>query len=413
MTTSDQAIQLVLRKNEDRRITNGHPWVFSNEIREMKGSPKSGDVVEVLSASGHTLGIGLYNPSSLIAVRMLSRFVEPIDESFFRRRIEQAIALRETRFDRSEAVRLIHGEADFLPGLIVDRFGDVLSIQTLSAGMDLRLDLIISVLDQLVRPVAIIERNDSPLRNLENIPLRTGLLKGDSALASFTEGGLKFEADILKGQKTGFFLDQRDNRQFVASWAKGLSVLDCFCNDGGFALHASKAGATEVVAIDSSKDAIQHATANAARNGLEGIEFRNGDVFDNLDSFHKQGKKFDLVILDPPSFTRNKKGVSAARQGYRDLHGRAFRVLKPGGYLATASCSHHIESGTFLTDIHAAARKSHRALQLLSWRGADIDHPTLPGVPETEYLKFGFFRIMKSSETPLASVRVEEGKEEV
>jgi 23S rRNA (cytosine1962-C5)-methyltransferase len=243
---------------------------------------------------------------------------------------------------------------------------------------------------------------------MEGLELRKGLLKGTSSVASFIEDGLSFQADILAGQKTGFFLDQRENRRLVAQWSKNLSVLDCFCNDGGFALHAGKLGAKSVLGIDSSREAISNAAANAQRNNLTNVAFEMRDVFDALDEFHAKGRTFDVIILDPPSFTRNKKGVPAARQGYRDLHRRAFRVLAPTGFLATASCSHHIESEAFLTDIHVSARKSGRMLQMLDWRGAAPDHPAIPGVSETAYLKFGLFRAIRTVETSSTNDVVED-----
>lgn len=400
MNTTHLACQVVLKKNEDRRLLKGHPWVFSNEIRELRGTPAIGSVVEVLNNTNHTIGIGFYNPHSLIAVRILSSRVEEIDEAFFRQRITNALALRQRLYPDTPTYRLVHGESDFLPGLIIDRFEDILSIQALSYGMNERLALICDILEELLHPAAIVERNDSALRTMEHLELKTGVLRGTPHPVQITENGINYHVDVEAGQKTGFFLDQRENRLLVGRWAKGLSVLDCFCNEGGFALNAARGGAASVIGIDTSADAVRTATANAGNNGLSNVRFEEGDVFDRLSALQAEKKLFELIVLDPPSFARNRKTVPAARQGYRDLHLRAFRVMAPDGLLATASCSHHIEADAFLEDIHSAARKAGRQLQMLEWRGAAPDHPTLPFVPETQYLKFALFRCFGGQASP-------------
>ena len=387
--------QVVLKKNEDRRVVRGHPWVFSNEIRDIAGQPAIGDVVEVLSAGRKSIGVGFYNPHSLIAVRLLSRTIETIDAPFLRRRLEQAIQLRQSVCPGAEACRLVHGEADFLPGLVVDKFRDHLSVQASSYGMDARLPAICDALEDLLHPVAIIERNETSLRTMEHLPLRRGILRGSPApTVTFTENNVQFEIDPMKGQKTGFFLDQRENRALVAPLCREKRVLDCYCNDGGFALNAAKAGAASVVGIDSSAEAIEAASHNASINGFSNISFKREDALDAVAAFMEDGP-FDVVILDPPSFTRNRKSVPAARQAYRDLNSKAMRLVRSGGFLATASCSHHIEPQAFLEDLMTAGRKAEKRLQLLEWRGAPADHPTLPMVPETSYLKFAVFRIGK------------------
>ncbi len=396
MTELHLSLQVVLKKNEDRRVVRGHPWVFSNEIREIVGQPAIGDVVEVMSAGRKTIGIGFYNPHSLIAVRLLSHFVEEVDATFLRKRLERALQLRRAVYPDGDAFRLVHGEADFLPGLLIDKFKDHLSIQSLSYGMDARLPMICDILEDLLHPAAIIERNETSLRTMEHLPLRRGVLRGSPATSvTFSENGILFAIDPMKGQKTGFFLDQRENRAIVARLCSGARVLDCYCNDGGFALNAAKAGAASVLGIDSSAEAIEAATRNAERNGLTNVTFLHEDASDALVK-RVQEDPFDVVILDPPSFTRNRKSVPAARQGYREINSRALRLLRPDGYLATASCSHHIEPQAFLEDVMTAGRKNQRQLQLLEWRGAPADHPTLPTVPETSYLKFAVFRVGKS-----------------
>lgn len=383
---------IVLKRNEERRINAGHPWVFSNEVQEIRGTPSIGDVVELRASSGLSLGIGFFNPHSLIAFRMLSRVIEEIDYSFFERRISAALDLRKKLYPTGQSFRLIHGEGDFLPGLIVDKYDDVLSIQAFAFGMDSRLPMICDVLQTVLQPRGIVERNESSLRTLEKLDTRKGILRGTCSSLIITEHNIRYEVDPLQGQKTGFFFDQRANRLAIRQFAPSADVLDCFCNDGGFALNAAAAGAATVRGVDASEDAVSRARHNASLNNLESVQFERSDVFDKLDEFGTAGRQFDVVVLDPPSFTKNRRSVPTARKGYKDLHTKAFRVLRKGGILLTSSCSHHIEPEVFLDLVDESARKSGRTLQLLDWRGAAPDHPTLPNVPETRYLKFGIFR---------------------
>jgi len=394
MTQPHLKKQIILRKNEDRRIVSGHPWVFSNEIRETKGDPVIGDVVELIAASGVSLGVGFYNPHSLIAFRLLSKTIEEVDAGFFRRRIQEAAALRERLYPGADACRLVHGEGDFLPGLVVDRFGRFLSVQAFAYGMDIRLPVICDVLEALVHPAGIVERNESPLRTLEHLPQKKGVLRGVVAPAIIEEHGIQYKVDLLEGQKTGFFLDQRENRATIARYSNGASVLDCFCNDGGFALNAARGGAAAVLGIDASADAVGRARANALHNRLERVEFEENDVFERLKELQSGNMRFDVIVLDPPSFTKSRKNVQTAKKGYREIHERAIQLLHKGGTLLTASCSHHIEPEVFLSLVEDAAQRTGRNVQLLDWRGAAPDHPTLPAVPETRYLKFGIFRVL-------------------
>lgn len=394
MTLPHLQKQIHLRNKEDRRILGGHPWVFSNEIREMKGTPAIGDVVEVIAASGTPLGIGLFNPHSLIAVRLLSPAIEEIDHAFFRTRIGTARDLRERLYPGETAYRLVHGEGDYLSGLIIDRYNEHFAVQTFSYGMDQRLPLICDVLKEFFSPVSIVARNESPLRTLENLPLHRDVLYGEPGPTVITERGLRYSVDLREGQKTGFFLDQRENRGALERFCKGARVLDAFCNDGGFSLTAARGGAREVIGIDISEEAIARARANALLNHIEGVHFEEGDVFERLERLVKSGEKFDVLVLDPPSFTRSRKNVQAAKKGYLELHRSAFALLPPGGILLTASCSHHILPEVFLEIVDESARQSGRKLQLLEWRGAAPDHPTLPAVPETRYLKVGICRVL-------------------
>ncbi len=383
---------VTLNKNEDRRILRGHLWAFSNEIKTTSGDPLPGDIVELQSHSGNFLGLGFFNPHSLIAVRLLTTERDEIDFQFFRKRIEAAHALREKMYKGT--YRLIHGEGDFLPGLIIDRYNDYLSIQTLSFGMDRRLTLICDVLDSLFHPSGIIERNESAVRLIEGLEQKKGILRGSAESTVIEEYGIRYTVNLLEGQKTGFFLDQRENRRAFRRYAGGATVLDCFCNDGGFALNAAYGGAVKVIGIDSSDKAVQRATANAQLNRLNNItHFTEKDAFQFLKESVTGGQQFDLVNIDPPSFARSKKNIGDAKQGYREIHTNVLKILKAGGILSTSSCSHNITEETFIDIVNTSARRLGRKITMLEWHGAAPDHPVLPAMPETKYLKYGIFLV--------------------
>ncbi len=385
---------ITLKKNEDHRITGGHLWVFSNEIAKIDGEPVAGDIAILRNHAGKSLGAGFYNPHSLIAFSLLTRVEEEIDFHFFRKRMESALALRHQVYAGSETFRLVNGESDFLPGLIIDKYEGYLSIQTFSFGMDKRLTLICDVAESLVHPKGIVERNEMPLRALESLPERNGILRGTCDPVIVTEHELKYTVDLLEGQKTGLFLDQRENRYAIRRYAPGARVLDCCCNDGGFALNAAAAGARESVGIDVSESAVRRASANASLNNLTTrVRFLTADMFAYLNDAQSANERFDLINLDPPSFAKNKKSVTQAKRGYKELHTAALRLLNPGGILATSSCSHHITDETFLSIIDTCARSADRRMVLLEWHGAAPDHPVLPAMPESRYLKFGIFRV--------------------
>jgi 23S rRNA (cytosine1962-C5)-methyltransferase len=388
------ARQVILKNKEERRIVAGHPWAFSNEVRETRGAPAVGDVVELVAASGVSLGVGLYNPHSLIAFRLLSTTIVEIDREFFHARISAAKDLRDLLYPGETAYRLVHGEGDFLTGLIIDRFNDQFAVQTFSFGMEQRLPLICEVLQELFHPACIIARNESPLRALENLPMHRAVLYGEASPTLITERGIRYTVDLREGQKTGFYLDQRENRGLLARFSRGADVLDAFCNDGGFALSASRGGARSVLGIDISSEAVARARANAILNGIENADFDEGDVFGKLTELAAMGRKFGVVVLDPPSFTRSRKNVQSAKKGYRTLHLAAFPLIPKGGILMTASCSHHILPEVFQEIVDDAARRQGRQIQLLEWRGAAPDHPVLPAVPETRYLKLGLYRVL-------------------
>lgn len=386
MSTLPQHVSL--KKNEDRRLLSGHQWIFSNEILYIGGNPQSGDLVEVLRSDGRSLGIGFYNPHSLIAVRFLSTSVEPVDAAFFKRRIGSAHAMRKRLFPDSDTYRIVYGESDFLPGLVVDRYNEYLSVQTYSTGMDIRLPMICDVLEELFTPKGIVERNESPLRELEHIPMRTGIIRGTAEPSVVDLDGIKFTVDIVNGQKSGFFLDQRNNRKSIAPYVKDATVLDCFCNEGGFGLYAARFGAQHVDAVDISETAIERAAANAQLNGLKNIRFHTADVFAFLHNAVAKEQTWDVVILDPPSFTKSRKTVATAVKGYKEINTNGIKATARGGLFITASCSHHVDLDSFLAIINESGIRAGRKVRILQINGASPDHPVLPAMHETQYLKF-------------------------
>ncbi|MCS7014135.1 MAG: class I SAM-dependent rRNA methyltransferase [Chloroherpetonaceae bacterium] len=389
-----------LKKNEERRLLAGHQWVFSNEILEADPAIETGEVVSLYSFSRQFLGIGFFNRHSLIAFRHLSWHDEPIDKAFFLRRLEAALQLRRRLYPDSETntYRLVHAESDRLPGLIVDRFADVLSVQTFSAGMEQRLDEICAALETLLAPKAIVIRNESELRKLEGLSLYQRIASGtvDAPIEIF-DADLTYQVDVLRGHKTGFFLDQRENRKRIRKFAYHQRVLDVFCSDGGFALNALRAGAAEVVAMDSSADALARARCNAARNGFSQLETIEADAFDYLAKLLERKAQFDLIILDPPSLTKSKKTLQTAVHAYRKLNRLAMGLLRPGGILATASCSHHLTEEMFVQMLAKAAQDAARCIQILEQSTQAPDHPILPAMPETRYLKFALLYVQPAS----------------
>jgi 23S rRNA (cytosine1962-C5)-methyltransferase len=384
--------QILLRKNEEHRIIAGHQWVFSNEIASLRGNPETGDIVELLRHDSKFLGLGFFHPHSLIAFRFLTAEQEDISTNFFERRIQRALALRQKLYPGAETFRLAHGEGDFLPGLIIDKYNEFISLQILSAGMEKQTALICDVLESIFHPKAIVARNDVAIRALEELPIEKKVLRGNPSITIIDDDGVKFEVDILNGQKTGFFLDQRENRKAIHRYAIGTTVLDCFCNEGGFALHAAAAQAGSVRGIDISESAIAKAHVNARLNTAN-MDFTTGDVLDTLRQLDEDRKRFGMIILDPPSYTKSKKNIPAALRGYKDINAAALRILTPGGYLISASCSHHITDDGFISAIEQAAVKAKRNIQLLEFSGAAPDHPVIPAMPETKYLKLCIFSV--------------------
>lgn len=387
---------LTLRAGHDRRLRSGHPWIFSNEIASTSQGIAAGEIVEILSAGGEFLGLGYYNPHSLIAARLLTRRREPIDDGFFRARLTAASSYRAGLYPQSSAVRLVHGESDGLPGLVVDRYGSVLSVQLLSLGMDVRREQLLHLLQELFAPQAIVLRNDVAVRELEGLPQQVELASGslpDELIIE--EHGLRFAVDVLGGQKTGHFLDQKENHLALDGRVTGRRVLDLFCYAGSWALHAARFGAAEVTGIDISENAIALCRKNAALNGLEqNCRFERADVFDLLRELSHRRERYGAIVLDPPAFVKSKKRLDEAVKGYLTVNRRAFELLEPGGYLFTCSCSYHMERSLFLDTLRKAAAQAGRSVRLVELRGQAWDHPVLLACPETDYLKCAVLQVL-------------------
>jgi 23S rRNA (cytosine1962-C5)-methyltransferase len=391
---------IILKSKSGKRFKQGHPWIFSNELEKPEDRPDAGDIVALRQRDGTFLAYGFYHPHSLIAFRALTGNEQEPDQQFFSELLDQAIQLRNRVYPDSNARRLVHSESDGLPGLIVDQFDNVLSIQVNSAGMESNIELILNLLSEKLSPAVIVMRNDSSLRKLEGLQQYTGIWNSDNAdeqevRAPITEYDINYEVDVIHGQKTGFFIDQRENRYaFRRFIEQGDRVLDAFCNDGGFALNAVVAGAAHVDAVDISGSALARAEKNAGINQLnDKIQFNKADVMKWLPGL-KPDQLYDVVNVDPPAFASNRKSIPVARKAYRKLHGSAMQVLKSGGILSTACCSHHISEEDFLDSIQQAAVRNGRQCQMLFRGGPPADHPVLLAMPESGYLKFHVFRVI-------------------
>jgi 23S rRNA (cytosine1962-C5)-methyltransferase len=384
--------KIVIKKDALRKIRNGHLWIFSNELTTV---PKllSGSIVEVYDSTGVKYGKGIYNPNSLIAIRLL-KTMDEINTEFFVKRIIAAKQFRETHLPELNNFRLVFGESDYLPGLIIDKFENCFVIQILSAGMELLKNEIIQALLQIYPDTKfIISKANSKLRELEGLDMNNEILFGlDPGIIETSDNGIKLQLSLLDGQKTGYYLDQRFNRHKIREFVKNKSVLDCYTNQGGFALNAAYAGAKSVTAVDISLQAIETAEKNSVNNGFE-IDFVNSDVFEFLNHSISQSKKWDVVILDPPAFTKNKRTIPTALAAYSKLNKLGIRLLNDGGYLATASCSHHISEEDFMDAIRKEAGKIGKQLKLIHRGTQPFDHPVLLSMPETSYLKFVIFRV--------------------
>lgn len=375
-----------LKKKEERRVLRGHPWVFSNELQEMPADLSPGEIVDVLDFSGRFVGRGAINPRTLIAVRILTNKREEIDADFLLRRITAARDLR-SGLGFGESFRAVYSEGDGLPGLIVDKYSDTLVVQSLTAGMERLLDTVIAVLRDVYSPRAVVLRNDTSSRELEGLPREKRVVFGavpDAVIIE--ESGLRYRVDVLDGQKTGFFFDQRENRQALRGVVNGRRTLDCFCYSGAWSLNAARFGASEIIGIDSSEKAVDLAAENASLNGLP-ARFVVGDIFEELRAFEKQGQRFGCIVLDPPAFVKSRAKVREGLKGYKELNLRAMKLLDSRGLLVSCSCSHHVDFELFREMLIDSAYSAHRVVRLLEMRSQARDHPVLLAARETQYLK--------------------------
>jgi len=400
--TSDTIPTVLLKPGEADRIVAGHPWVYSNEILRLTQPAADGDLVQVKDHRQRLLGTGFYNSKSKIGVRLLALDRIRPNEEFFEERIRAALAVRERHLSGATSFRVVNAESDFLSGLIVDKYEDVLVVQISSLGMDLRKANIVAALQNIFSPRAIMERSDVASRKFEGLTESNGLLAGKSdGKISVNLNGLKFETDLIAGHKTGMYLDQQANYQAVSQFARGGNVLDCFSFLGGFGLHAARAGAGHVHLLDQSADAIAASGRNAKTNKLDKTcTFETINVFDWLKTatavkpHERVIPRFDLIILDPPSFTRNRASVNDALRGYKEIHLRALKLLKTGGTLATFCCSHHVGTELFQDSLLSAAYDTRNVLRRVATYAQSPDHPIIPMIPETEYLKgFAFEKV--------------------
>ncbi|HZV81468.1 MAG TPA: class I SAM-dependent rRNA methyltransferase [Geobacteraceae bacterium] len=379
-----------LKKNEERRIKNGHPWVFSNEIERIEGAREAGVAAELYDAGGALIGCGYYNPHSLIAFRLLSHRREDIDcVEFYEERIRAALAHRQGIYPEVATLRVVYGESDYLPGLVVDKYGDYLSVQLLSAGMERRRGLLLEALQRIFSPDGIIARNDVAVRGLEGLAETVEVLAGEiPELVEMEENGLRFMVDLRHGQKTGGFLDQKQNHLLLKDICRERKVLDCFCYSGSWAAHAGHFGAASVLGLDISASAVAMAECNAALNGLsDRVRFEECDAFDRLRSLKFEGKRFGVVVMDPPAFVKSRKNIAEATKGYLTVNRRALELLEPGGHLITCSCSYHMGREAFRDMLVQAARLARCDVRLVATCSQAPDHPVLLSFPESEYLK--------------------------
>lgn len=383
-------LKVILRKKIGDRVLNGHPWIFSNEIDMMDDQLEGGDVAEVFSGDGKFVGRGYVNPLSTITVRLLTRQRdEVINADFFYQRILRAWAYRQ-RLGYVENCRLVFGEADDLPQLIIDKFNDFFVLQTLALGIDRWKPAIVDALQRIFQPKGIYERNDVPVRELEGLAQQKGFLSAPfDPMIQIRENDLHFNVDIEKGQKTGYFLDQQDNRRAIRHIVRDADVLGAFCYTGTFEIHAAHYGARSVLGLDISAQAVQQATANAALNGLQDIcTFQEINAFDALNQWSREDRRWDVVMLDPPSFAKSRGNIEKAVSGYKEINLRGMKLLKPGGFLVTSSCTNLVQPGLFLDIIDMAARDARRRIRQVEFRAQSSDHPIIRGLEITNYLKF-------------------------
>lgn len=390
---------LILKKNEERRLLLGHQWVFSNEIEKTEGEKNSGEVVEIFSSVGKFLGKGFYNKNSLIAYRHLTDKDEEINKAFLFKRISMANSLRKKVNSERDTYRMVNSESDFLPGLIIDKFENKFSLQIFSLGMNRFIEIIKEILVENFKAELIVEKNDNGSRTLEGLERQQSIIYDkipleDKTFTAFIDD-IKYKIDLLKGQKTGFYLDQCENRVILRKYVKeNYKVLDLFCNEGGFALNAAIAGAGEITGVDSSEHSIQVAKENSNLNKFQSVNFICKDVFDFMNDLFQTKERYDIIILDPPSFTKSKKNLFTALKGYEELNYKAMKLLKPNSLLFTFSCSHHISEKNFEDMLIRSSAESKRKVQIIEFRNSSYDHPVLPQMNETKYLKGYLLRVL-------------------
>ena len=397
MTLHDDSPRGRVRLSRARAVEAlGHLWIYAGYVEEVSGELISGDVVDVMAPNGKFYARGLYNPASKIRVRILTFDDEPITEQFWRERLTQAVRLRQRVVNGTNAYRLIYGEADRLPGLVVDRYDDVLVMQTLSSGVDRRKDLLADLLCQESEATRVYLRNDAKSRILEGLPVQRGFLRGGGATSvGIQEGLARFLVDIERGQKTGWFCDQRENRLVTARFAANAEVLEVFAHTGAFGIHAALAGAKSVEGLDVSEEALALARNHAVINKVaDRCVYRTADAFEEMRKLERAGRYYDLVLLDPPAFARSKQAVPRALAGYKDVNLLGMRLTRPEGFLVTSSCSHHVTEQELWTGIRLAARDAKRQVRLLEQRGQAMDHPILATMPETRYLKCFILQVL-------------------
>lgn len=386
--------QIFLKKNEDKRILSGHLWIFSNEIAKFPESASNGDMVEVYDFKSNALGIGFFNKNSLITVRLISRNVSSDLRSLFYERIKTAYQLRKVFYPQRESFRLVFSESDFLPGLIIDKYNNTFVLQINSFGMHKEIHLITDILKSEFKAENIFTKNDFYLSKLEGLPEEDNIFAGKIGTEIIDDGFVKYRIDFNQSQKTGFYFDQSDNRFFIRNIVKDKSVVDVFCNSGGFGLHALSAGAKSVDFVDASVIEIENVKKNILLNKMGGeVNYFINDAFEFLLEQENANKKYDIVMLDPPAFAKSKKSLPAAEKGYEKLNRLALQIVEDGGYLVTSSCSYHLKKENFMNCINRAAIKAEKLVQLLNFNEASLDHPKLPAMEETSYLKFAVFKV--------------------
>ncbi len=388
--------KVYLNRKISQRVSNGHPWIFSNEVNRVDEAIKPGDIVEVFTHDDKFVGKGYINPQSQIMVRLLTRHKnETVDEQFFYNRISKAWDYRK-KIGYTENCRLIFGEADFIPALIIDKFNDYFVIQTLSLGIDIWKGVIVNALEKIFNPKGIYERNEVPVRELEGLEQKKGFLSQpfDTNII-IRENGLQFYVDIENGQKTGYFLDQQDNRRSIKHIVKGADVLGTFTYTGTFEIHAAHYGAKSVLGLDISENAVAQAVRNAALNKLENVcTFQTANAFDVLKQWGKEGRQYDVVMLDPPAFTKSRQNIQKAIAGYKEINLRGIKLTKPGGFLVTSSCTNLVSPEMFLETINIAAKDARRQLRQVTFKAQASDHPIIWGMENTNYLKFLIVQVL-------------------